>query len=746
MDPVRLLALTFNSKPPPKHYDRMQDGSSVLNVEDTRESREKYQAIANEWLSFMDANPDMQYQAARAYNDIVNRFVSRQYDGSWVMTPGISSNWTLREFQKRVIARIIQTGNTYMAHAVGSGKTAAMVSAAMELRRLGLARKPMFVVPNPMLRQFSLEFLSQYPNANIAVADETRFEGRRRQQFVAGIALDDTLDAVVITHSAFKKMSMSPEFMRQIADEEIAKLAEVLAEIERDGAPRWQRNQVQAQIDKIEDKLARIQAAGDDTVSFEETGADFLFIDEAHTYRKLGLATSQAIKGIDPSPSGQAMDLYYKIRFLNDQKKGRAAVFASGTPVVNTLGEAYNISRYLQDDQLKALNIHTFDEWAAAFATTKTDYEMDAAGGYNPVERFAEIVNLAELQKLLGQMSDHVSSEQLAENVVRPTISADGKKGRTRVVVTASQAQKDYRDDLEDRMEDIRARDGPPGPGDDNHLVVINDGRKSAIDMRLVEPTSPNDPTSKLNRMIDNMVDIWGRTKEQPLYRARADGEGYEATPAAIGPATQIGFMSLGIGSRAGGFSAKDWVVSELRRKGVPREQIAFINDFKTANAKRRLFNDMNDGKIRILLGHPMTLGTGVNVQRRLAAIHNLDPLWFPAQDEQRVGRIERQGNMNPVVGVYDYATEGTYDVAMWQIMLTKAKFIHDIWKQTGARTIEDMSIDFMAAMRDDASGDPRLLRRSQLESASATWRSSGALCVRGKRPTERSGIGKPAK
>ena len=247
--------------------------------------------------------------------------------------------------------------------------------------------------------------------------------------------------------------------------------------------------------------------------------------------------------------------------------------------------------------------------------------------------------------------------------------------------------------------------------------------------MRLVDPAAPNDPGSKLNKLISNIFEIWQQSKDQPFYRARADGQGYEDTPAFTGSGTQIAFMSLGMGdvsasahSRAGRsgvegtFNAKDWVVNELIRMGVPREEIAFINDFKTNNAKRRLFNDMNEGKVRILLGHPQTLGTGVNVQRRLLAIHNLDPLWFPALDEQRVGRIHRQGNMNPLIGVYDYATEGTYDVAMWQIMLTKAKFIHDIWKQTGARRVEDMAIDFMAAMRDAASGDPRLLRRSQLE------------------------------
>ena len=330
--------------------------------------------------------------------------------------------------------------------------TAAMVSAGMELRRLGLARKPMFVVPNPMLRQFSLEFLSQYPNANVAVADEARFQGSRRKQFVSAIALDDSLDAVVITHSAFKRLSMSPDFMRQIAAEEVAKLEEVLAELKDEDAPRWQRNQVQAQIDQIEDRIAALEGMGDEVVSFEETGVDFLFVDEAHNYRKLGLATSQAIKGIDPAPSQQAMDLYYKLRYLKDMNGNRAGVFASGTPVVNTLGEAYNISRYLQEDQLRALNIHTFDEWAANFATTKTDYEMDAAGGYNPVERFAEIVNLAELQKLLGQMADHVSSEQLAENVVRPAIGSGGQEGRTRVVVPSSEAQMEFKDELEDRM------------------------------------------------------------------------------------------------------------------------------------------------------------------------------------------------------------------------------------------------------------------------------------------------------
>ena len=760
MSPDKLLSLLFNSKPPPKHFDTHSDGSKTLNYEDTTESAEKYSAIKDEWPAFLDLNPDLVDIAGIAYNDIVNRFVPRTYSGEWVQTPGIADGFNLRDYQKRVIARIIQTGNTYMAHAVGAGKTSAMIASAMEMRRLGIARKPMFVVPNPMLRQFSLEFLHQYPNANIAVADE-QFKPHRRKKFVSSVALDDSLDAIIITHDNFKQISISPEFMNGIMQEEITALREVLKQLDDEDAPLWQRNQVEAQIDKLEQQLAKIAAGGDDVISFEETGADFLFVDEAHNYRKRGLTTTQNIKGIATDASQRALDLYYKMRYLKDMNGNRTAVFASGTPVENTLGEAYNISRYLQDDQLKALGIHNFDEWAANFATTKTEYELDAAGGYNPVTRFAQIVNLAELQKLLGQIADHVSPQQLAANVVRPQIGARGKPGRTIISVPSSEAQMAFKDELEDRMVAIKDRTGPPEKGDDGHLVVINDGRKAAIDMRLVDPKAPNDPESKLNRMIANIFEIYQQSGDQPFYKVRADGKGYEDTPFQTGPATQIAFMSLGLGdttasqhsmmamegavaeeSNGATFNAKDWVVAELRRMGVPRQEIAFINDFKSNNDKRRLFNDMNDGKVRILIGHPKTLGTGVNVQSRLLSIHNLDALWFPSTDEQRVGRIERQGNMNPEVGVYDYATEGTYDASMWQIMKTKGTFIHDIWKQTGDREIEDMAVDHMEAMRDAASGDPRLLRRSQLEKRARDLEKERRL-VRGRQEAARMQSGR---
>ena len=541
MSPDKLLSLLFNSKPPPKHFDTHSDGSKTLNYEDTTESAEKYSAIKDEWPAFLDLNPDLVDIAGIAYNDVVNRFVPRTYSGEWVQTPGIADGFNLRDYQKRVIARIIQTGNTYMAHAVGAGKTSAMIASAMEMRRLGIARKPMFVVPNPMLRQFSLEFLHQYPNANIAVADE-QFKPHRRKRFVSSVALDDSLDAIIITHDNFKQISISPEFMNGIMQEEITALREVLKQLDDEDAPLWQRNQVEAQIDKLEQQLAKIAAGGDDVISFEETGADFLFVDEAHNYRKRGLTTTQNIKGIATDASQRALDLYYKMRYLKDMNGNRTAVFASGTPVENTLGEAYNISRYLQEDQLKALGIHTFDEWAANFATTKTEYELDAAGGYNPVTRFAQIVNLAELQKLLGQIADHVSPQQLAENVVRPQIGARGKPGRTIISVPSSEAQMAFKDELEDRMVAIKDRSGPPEKGDDGHLVVINDGRKAAIDMRLVDPTAPNDPESKLNRMIANIFEIYQQSGDQPFYKVRADGKGYEdyAVPDGAGDADRL--------------------------------------------------------------------------------------------------------------------------------------------------------------------------------------------------------------
>ena len=712
---VALLSSVINMEPPPKVYDSVyEDGRErrVLNKKATVEAATAHEAIQTEWGEWFEAptQEDMRADATAIFNDRFRRIAPRVFSGDHIQTPGVRSGWSWRPFQKNVIARIVQAGNTYMAHAVGAGKTSAMIGSAMELKRLGLISKPMFVVPRAMLRQFAVEFQQQYPAANITVADEKNFDGDNRRKFVAAVGLDNKLDGIILTHSAFRKIPLSTEFRETIVAEELADLRTALAEAKEDDSPRYIRNQIQQQIEKMERSLSAAKET-DQVFTFEEMGVDQIYVDEAHNFRKLGLKTKQSVKGIATDQSARARDLYEKVRYMRTLHPGRGVVFASGTPVVNTMGEAFNVSRYLQEETLKELGLHRFDNWAATFTRTKAVFEPDPGGGYKYVTRLAEFVNKAELIAVANQVIDYISPEHLARNVARPALA--GNQGREVVLAPISPAQAAYKADLAERIQEIEDRRGPPEPGDDIILNVITDGRKMAIDMRLIDPDAENDPTSKLNRMVANVHKIWAESKDQPFHRPDNTTQTYSEKPIATGPATQIIFASLGI---KGEFSVIRWTKAELQRLGVPKDEIAFINDYNTSTKRQRLFNDMNEGKVRVLIGHPETLGTGVNVQSRLIASHNLDPLWFPALDEQRVGRIIRQGNLNPRVRVFDYSTEQSFDEQMWSLMQTKGSFIHDFWLDPDAREVGDITMDdFYEQAKALASGDPRILELASL-------------------------------
>ena len=706
----QLLEKAVNLEPSPTVY--VWDSSSNKKVKDdvaTDQTRAKYRDIVNEWPSWLEGQDEAKAEAAAIFNEKFRRTAIRQYSGEHIVTPGVRKGMVWREYQKRVIARIIQAGNTYMAHAVGAGKTSAMIAAAMEMKRLGMITKPMFAVPPAMLRQFAVEFMQLYPNANILVADETRFHTDKRRQFIADVGLDNTLDAVIITHPAFRKIPLSVAFREQIIAEQIADLRTALADAKDAGAGYYVRSRIQQMIERLERSLDQ-QRDQDEVFTFEELGVDQLFIDEAQFFRKLGLATSQTVKGIDPDPSGRSLDLYEKVRYMRSLHPGRGVVFASGTPIVNTMGEAFNISRYLQEDTLRELGLHRFDNWAATFGQTKQSFEPNAAGRYSFVDRFSNFVNRPEIQDIVLQILDHVSPTDLAQNVALPRLKG-GK--RQKDVGPMSAEQRRYTRHLDRRIQAIKNRTGRPEPGDDIMLTVIGDGRKMSVDMRLIDPDAPNDPNSKLNRMIRKIHKTWEETKNQPFHKPDNETRTYSEKPVMHGPATQIAFVSLGLKGR---FSIITWIKSELERMGVPREQVAFINDYNTSTKRQRLFNDMNEGKVRVLMGHPETLGTGVNVQSRLKAIHNLDPLWFPAFDEQRVGRILRQGNMNPEIEITDYAVETPLDTKMWSLMAKKAGFIHDFWTRDGVRTMADISMDdYYEEMMAATSGDPRVQELGEL-------------------------------
>lgn len=696
----------------PRIYVRGDDGKPVLDTVATQAAQEKVGEIKERFSDWVWAEQGRADPLAQLYNEEYNNLVVRDFNGDHLTTPGISAAWAWRPHQTRVIARIIQEGNTYMAHAVGAGKTSAMIGAGMEMRRLGLVRKPMYVVPNHMLGQFAKEFYEQYPTARISVADERRFHTDRRKQFIADVANED-LDAVIITHSAFGMIPISNSFQDHLVNQQLDLYRDLLGQVKAEGGDsRITRSRLEKQIERLEQRLSSNSMTQKDQVfTFEEMGVDFLFVDEAQEFRKLDFATKMtSVKGISPEGSKKAWDLYAKTRYLETINPNRNLVLASGTSVTNTMAELFTVSRYLQSAELEQRGLGHFDSWAGAFGDTVTQLEQDPAGGYKSVTRFAKFVNVPELSAMVRQTMDVVTSRQLEQYVTRPAIK--GGKRQMNLAEKTPELEA-YQEGLAKRMKEIAARKGKAKPGDDIILSVIGDGRHAAIDMRLAGGAASSQP-SKLDLLVANLHQIWADTKRQPFHAPAA--EGYSDKPIDTGPATQMVFANLGI-SGTRGMAVHKYIATELSRRGVPKDQIALISDHKTHVAKQRLFNDVNEGKVRILIGSTAKMGTGVNAQRRLYALHNLDPLWFPAEDEQRNGRGLRQGNMNPEIEIHDYSTKGTYDSTMWGLMETKARFIQAFFE--GDPTLRDMEDLGEASQYEQAkaitTNDPRLIELTDL-------------------------------
>ena len=716
-DAYKLLSDGLNRTPPRIMTAGSRDDPPRFDPTATQAAREKMQQMIDTFFNMKTRNGwaiednDRGYRLASIYNSTMNREIRRQFDGSYLKTPGVAATWSWRPHQTRVVSRIILMGNTYMAHAVGAGKTSGMIGAGMEMKRLGLVKKPMYVVPNHMLGQFTKEFYEQYPTARIMVADEDRFHTDRRKQFIANVAQDD-LDAVIITHSGFQKVPISDEFGADLIRAEIEMLVDAINSLDKKG-DRITVGRLQKQKEKLEQRLSKSQGTDkDQTLTFEEMGVDFLFVDEAHQFRKLSFATKQGqLKGVSPEGSNMSWDLFTKVRYLDQQQPGRSVVFASGTPITNTMGELYTLSRFMQPEALQARGLSHFDSWAQAFGTTKVGLEQTAAGTYSPQTRFGQFVNLPELYKMVSNVMDIVTPAQLEQYVTRPQLK-DGK--RTQHMAPRTEILDRFQDQLAQRMDAIKARRGPPAKGDDILLSVINDGRHGAIDPRFIE-VAQNDPNSKLNLMIANVAKIYHETGDVQFYDP---GSGY-TKPSFRGPATQMIFANLGVNGRGPmGFSGYQWIKEGLRRAGVPADQIAFIGDYEGTLARQRLFNDMNEGKVRVLVGSTQKMGTGVNAQRRLIAVHNQDPLWYPADDEQRNGRIMRQGNHNREIQIHDYTTTGTYDSQMWSMMGRKAGFIEQFFR--GDPELRDMEDLGEASMYEQAAAmstrDPRILTLTEMQ------------------------------
>ena len=707
-----LLADALNSRIP-QIFDTVKDGDSerrVLNVVDTEAAKEKLTRIKTAFQTWVWSDPDRTDRLARVYNDTFNNIAPRSFDGNHLQLPGASGAFVLYGHQKRGIWRIISSGATYLAHAVGAGKTMTMAAAIMEQRRLGLISKAMLVVPGHCLAQAAREFLALYPTARILVADETNFTKDKRHRFLSRSATANW-DAIIITHSAFKFIAVPAVFEKQMIEDELALYEELLTRVESDD--RVSRKRLERLKEGLKDRLESLATVKDDLLTISEIGVDQIIVDEAQEFRKLSFATNMStLKGVDPNGSQRAWDLYVKSRFIETKNPGRALVLASGTPITNTLGEMFSVQRFLGFAALKERGLHEFDAWASTFGDVATELELQPSGKYKPVSRFATFVNVPELIAMFRSFADVVLPEDLKQYVKIPAVST-GK----RQIVTAKPTDdfKLYQQVLEARIKAIEKREGPAQPGDDILLSVITDGRHAAIDLRLVDPDNDDEPDNKLNKLIANAHRIWSETAGN-TYVTR-DGKPYDLPGAAQMIFSDLGTISV---EKSRGFSAYRWIRDELVRLGVPASEIAFMQDYKKTEAKHRLFADVNAGKVRFLIGSSETMGTGVNAQLRLKALHHLDVPWLPSQIEQREGRIERQGNQHDEIDIFAYATEGSMDAQMWQNNERKARFIAAALSgDTSVRRLEDLGegqANQFAMAKAIASGDQRLMQKAGLE------------------------------
>jgi N12 class adenine-specific DNA methylase/adenine-specific DNA methylase len=711
-DAGELLSDALNSRVP-QIFDVFRDADGerrVLNVVDTEAAREKLQNIRREFERWVWTDPDRTDRLARVYNDRFNNIAPRKFDGSHLKLPGASGAFVLYGHQKRGIWRIIADGSTYLAHAVGAGKTMTMAAAIMEQRRLGLIAKAMLVVPGHCLAQAAREFLALYPNARILVADETNFSKDKRARFLSRAATA-TWDAVIITHSAFKFIGVPSAFEQQMIQDELQLYEDLFVKVHSEN--RVSRKRLERLKEGLEERLMALTTRKDDLLTIAEIGVDQIVVDEAQEFRKLSFATNMStLKGIDPNGSQRAWDLYVKSRFIETKNPGRALVLASGTPITNTLGEMFSIQRLLGHEDLHERGLHEFDAWASCFGDTVTELEIQPSGKYKPVSRFASFVNVPELIAMFRSFADVVMPSDLREYVRVPDIST----GRRQILTAAPTPDfKTYQQLLDTRIKAIELREGPAQPGDDILLSVITDGRHAAIDLRLVMPSNDNEPDNKLNLLIQNAFRIWQETSENTYWRP--DGKPYEVPGAAQMIFSDLGTINV---EKTRGFSAYRWIRDELIRLGVPPSEIAYMQDFNKTEAKQRLFGDVRAGRVRFLIGSSETMGTGVNAQLRLKALHHLDVPWLPSQIEQREGRIVRQGNQHDVVDIFAYATQGSLDASMWQNNERKARFIAAALSgDTSIRRLEDLGegqANQFAMAKAIASGDERLMKKAGLE------------------------------
>ncbi len=691
----KILEETLNLKDV-RIYDTIEDAEGkpkrVLNKRETMLAQQKQQVIKDAFANWVWQDPQRRIALVKQYNELFNSTRPREYDGSHIKFVGMNPEITLREHQRNAIAHVLYGGNTLLAHEVGAGKTYEMAASAMEAKRLGLCQKSLFVVPNHLTEQWASEFLNLYPNAKLLVARRKDFETANRKKFCARIATGD-YDAVIIGHSQFERIPLSFERQERIIQEQIYETLAAINELKVHAGENFSIKQMEKTRKTLEAKLEKLRSdeRKDDVITFEQLGVDRLFVDESHFYKNLFLTTKMRnVAGLSTSEAQKSSDMFGKCRYLDEITGGRGVVFATGTPVSNSMTELYTVMRYLQYSTLQQKKLTHFDCWASTFGETTTAIELAPEGtGYRARTRFAKFFNLPELMSMFKEVADIKTSDQLHLPVPEAKFET--------VVAKPSDLQKEMVQELSKRAAEIHS--GNVDASVDNMLCVTNDGRKIGLDVRLMNPMLPDDPNSKLNVCVQNVLKIWEEGKDQKL--------------------TQLLFCDLSTPKNDGNFNVYDDIRKKLVAAGVPENEIEFIHNADTEAKKAALFSKVRSGDVRVLLGSTAKMGAGTNVQSRLVAVHHLDVGWKPSDMTQRNGRIIRQGNMNKEVKVFNYVTEGTFDAYLWQTLENKQRFISQIMtSKSPVRSCEDVDEQALsyAEIKALCAGNPLIKEKMDLD------------------------------
>ena len=691
----KILEETLNLKDI-RIYDTVEDADGkkrrVLNKKETTLAQQKQQAIRDAFRDWIWKDPQRREQLVQRYNELFNSTRPREYDGSHIHFVGMSPDIRLREHQLGAIAHVLYGGNTLLAHEVGAGKTFEMAASAMESKRLGLSQKALFVVPNHLTLQWANEFLRLYPSAKLLVANKRDFETKNRKKFCARIATGD-YDAVIIGHSQFEKIPISAERQERLLRDQIDEITEAIQELKYSRGESFSIKQMEKTKRSLQSRLEKLinEERKDDVITFEQLGVDRLYVDESHAFKNLFLYTKMRnVAGLSTSEAQKSSDMFMKCRYMDEITGGKGVVFATGTPVSNSMTELYTVMRYLQYSTLQQKGLTHFDCWASTFGETTTAIELAPEGtGYRARTRFAKFFNLPELMSMFKEVADIKTSDQLELPVPEANFET--------VVVQPSEIQKDMVASLSERAAKVHS--GSVDPSVDNMLKITSDGRKIGLDQRLMNPLLPDDPGSKLNACVNNVLKIWEDGKEQKL--------------------TQLVFCDLSTPKNDGTFNVYDDIKGKLMAAGVPDTEIAFIHDADTEAKKKELFAKVRSGQVRVLIGSTQKMGAGTNVQDRLIAVHHLDVGWRPADMTQRNGRIIRQGNRNPEVKVYQYVTEGTFDAYLYQTLENKQKFISQIMtSKSPVRSCDDVDEQALsyAEIKALCAGNPLIREKMDLD------------------------------